>query len=616
MTAKPPARASKSGTDGAKAFDARLMGKLWKFVRPHRKLIALALALLGIMAALDVAVPYLMKVAIDSHIAVRETEGLLGIAVLSAILLLGSSVASAALAYVLALLGQRSMHELRCAVHSHVLTRSSSFFDRTPVGRLLIGITNDVENLNQIFIGGVVTLAADLVVLGLIISMMLYLSVELTVVTVLVVPLLIPLFAWSRRIMTIAFREIRVKVADLSTYVVERVSGVATIQIFCREVQAIRGYAEISAAYRKSSLASFLAGAVSPPATEAIAAVSGACVIWYAAGGIGETTVTVGLVVAFMGYANRFFGPVYILAQKYTMWQGAMAAAERIFALMDDGEPDAPARTAPIVVETSSGDGAGVAGEAIVPQALEFRDVHFGYRPTDPVLHGVTLGVPHGATVAVVGTTGSGKSTLVRLLARHYQPQSGEIRVQGRDIRDWPVHELRRHLTVISQDVFLFAGTVADNVRLGRPDADLRAVENALERVGGGRLLGRTGGVNAEVVERGANLSTGERQLVAFARALIRDPEVMILDEATAHVDPETEETIERALVTLSAGRTSLIIAHRLSTIRRADRIVVLGKGLVIEAGTRSELLAAGGVYAGMEDQLTSPRPPIAGSGS
>ena len=579
------------GTAG-KVFDARIIRRLTRYALRHWPLLLVATSLIPIASGLELALPYLLKVAVDSHIAIDRPDGLLAVGMLYVGCSIGRSLVAMGLAYVLGLLGQRTIHDLRCDVHGHVLTRSASFFDRTPVGRLLSGITNDIENLNQLFTGGVVTLFADLVMLIAIAAMMFYLDVELTLVTLALVPLLVPVFGWSRKIMRVAFRELRVKTAEMAAYLVERLSGLSTVQLFGRESRAADEYAQISSAYRKSALSSLTATSIALPTTESIAIISGALVIGYA--DLGNSAVTVGLVVAFVEYANRFYSPVHVLAQKYVVMQQAMASAERVFELLDTQDADAP--DAPV----KAGD---VVEDAEAP-ALEFRDVGFAYRPSEPVLSEITLAVPRGATIAVVGATGSGKSTLIRLLARHYEPQAGQVKVYGRDVREWPVRELRRRLTVIAQDVFLFRGTIADNVRLGRPDATIAEVEDALRRVGATQILERKEGVSLEVAERGANLSSGERQLVAFARALLRDPEVLILDEATAHVDPETEETIERAMVSLFSGRTSLIIAHRLSTIRRADRIIVLARGRIVEQGTRAELIAADNVYARLEAKL------------
>ena len=556
---------------------ARLVGAQWR-------ILAGAVGLLCLLMVLEATVPYVLKIALDDHIAVGVRDGLLPVALLFAGGLIARGLVAMALARTLVLLGQRAMHDLRCKLHAHVLTRSHAYFDRTPLGGLLMGITADVEAVGGIFAGGVVTLFVDLIVLVAIIATMLYLSPALTAVTLGAGLILIPLFAWARGRMRTAYRDVRANLATLMSFVVERISGVAAVQAYGGEHRAAREHAEKVEAYRRSLMAAAVSTWTPPLITDAVAMIAGAVVVYYSATRI-DATLTVGLVVAFVEYANRVFGPLQTIAQKYGLLQGASAAGERIFALLDDEDADAPVRTS----EAHPSDA-----------AIELRSITFGYRPGTRVIDDVSFRVPHGATVAIVGATGSGKSTLVRLLARHYEPQAGAIYVDGRDVRAWPIDDLRSELTVIAQDVFLFSGTVADNVRIGRPEASLDDVTAALRRVGApARLLEE--GLHAQVGERGANLSTGERQLVAFARALVRDPRVLLLDEATANVDPETEQVIERAIISLFAGRTCLIVAHRLSTIRRADLIVVMADGKIVETGTRAELLRAGGAYARLE---------------
>jgi ATP-binding cassette, subfamily B, multidrug efflux pump len=575
-----------------KAYDARLMARLWPFVRPHWRLFLLALVLIPVAIGFEIAQPYIIKQAIDHHIAIRSLDGLGALAGFFVACVILQALAGYGQLFFLQLLGQRSMHALRLATYRHVITRRAAFYDRMPVGRLLTRMTNDVENINEMFASGVVTLIADFAKLLAIVGMMLYLDVRLTLITFLTLPLLVMVVAWARRIMRTSFREIRVKLAAMNAYLQEHLSGIKVVQLFGREARAARDYDKINAAHRDAYLGAIRADAGMYALVEAIGIASAASIVWYAGTKIGEGALTVGLIVAFVEYVNRFFIPVRDFSAKYTVMQSAMASAERIVALLDTEEHDAPAR-----LGSPAPAGLEPAGEAV-----EFDRVVFGYRDGEEVLRGVSFRVPRGKAVAVVGATGSGKSTLIRLLTRLYEAQGGQVMAFGRDVRDHDVRDLRRRLAVVTQDVFLFTGTVADNVRLGRLDASDEEVAAALARVGADRMLARRGvGPEAEVKERGANFSAGERQLIAFARALVRDPEVLILDEATAHVDPESERLIEKGLEALTAGRTNLIIAHRLSTIRRADHIVVLQRGRIAEQGSRAELLARGGLYARLE---------------
>jgi ATP-binding cassette subfamily B multidrug efflux pump len=369
------------------------------------------------------------------------------------------------------------------------------------------------------------------------------------------------------------------------------------VQLLARAQIAQREYNDINAGHRDAYLGQIRADASMYAIVEAIGTVAVALVIWYAAGHRAENIHMIGVVVVFIEYINKFFVPVRDLSQKYAVMQGAMAASERIFQLLDTHEWDGrEVETATLASEKAVKRGSG--------PAIELAGVHFSYG-AEPVLRGVDLKVPHNATIAIVGATGSGKSTVIKLLTRLYERDRGAIRIDGEDIRDLPLDELRRRITVVSQDCILFAGTLADNIALGK-EYDRTQLEAAIKRVGLDRALARRGTgidstLDAPVTERGSNFSAGERQLVAFARALLRDPEILILDEATAHVDPEAEELIERGVAELMKGRTTLVIAHRLSTIRNADLIVVMDKGVVVEQGTHAELVARGGFYAALE---------------
>jgi ATP-binding cassette, subfamily B, multidrug efflux pump len=570
----------------------RIARRLVSLILPYWPLLLLVLALLAIVTALDVAIPYLFKVAIDSHIAVNQRDGLYSIALLFALFTVGKGLGGLALGYTFSLLGQRALHDLRCRLHAHLLTRSASFYDRTPVGRLHTAILGDVEAVSSVVTGELVTVIADLIVMIAVMSAMLTLSVPLTLITMGIAAVLVPMFWWSANRLRSHMRNVRSTMADLASYIFERLAGVVTVQTLRREATAIGQHGKKTVALRKVTLAANNMWISPHVVAENASVVAVAVILWFCAPRMDEG-LTLGLVVAFIEYSRRVFEPINSLAGKFSSFQGALAAAERIFTLLDTTDADAPARPAP----AASTPPAPAATNADPSHAVEFRDIQFGYQPDHPILHGVTLNVPRGSTIAVVGATGSGKSTLVRLLARHYQPQGGAILLDGRDVRDVPISELRRRVTLIAQDVFLFSGTIADTVRLGRADASLQDVEAALDRVG---LLARKP-ANTKLIERGGNLSHGERQLVSFARALVRDPEILLLDEATAHVDPETEQLIERALAAMFSGRTCLIIAHRLATVRRADRIVVMDKGRIVESGTRDELIALGGLYARLE---------------
>jgi ATP-binding cassette, subfamily B, multidrug efflux pump len=578
-----------------KAYDSRLMRRLWTYVRPHKGLLLLSLLLLPITVGFELAQPYVLMIAIDQHIAARSLEGLGPLA----LLYLGLVGAQAAAMYgqimLLQLLGQRAMHDLRLHTYDHVLEQRAAFFDRMPVGRLLTRMTNDVENLNEMFSISV-TLISDLVKLVAIVAIMLALDVKLTLMTFLVLPVLLVVVEYARRLMRRSFREIRVKVAAMNTYLQEHLGGLKIVQMLGREQRASERYDRINADHRDAYFDAIRADSVMYALVEAIGVCAAAIIAWYAGahiGQVGQTVLTIGLVVAFIEYVNKFFIPIRDLSAKYTVMQQAMAATERIAELLDTDEPDAAARG---VLEPARDSARGGA------PAVAFRDVRFGYREGERVLEGLSFEVPRGATVAVVGATGSGKSTLIKLLTRLYEATEGTIELDGVDIRALPVDELRRRVTVIAQDVFLFAGTVADNVALARPGADRAAIDAALERAGALPILARrAAGADTAVAERGQNFSAGERQVLAFARALLRDPDVLVLDEATAHVDPETEQAIERGLEVLTQERTTLMIAHRLSTIRDADYIVVLDRGRVAEQGTREQLLAKGGLYARLE---------------
>jgi ATP-binding cassette subfamily B protein len=574
-----------------KAYDVRLIRRLSKYIRPHVHLLAGWVVFMLATIGFELAQPYLFMYSLQHHILAGKTGALPWDALLFVGLVVAQNVSSFVEQWLLQLAGQRTMHDLRIAIFDHVLAQRAAFFDRIPVGRLMTRMTNDIESLNEMFAQGAITLIADAVKAVVIIAIMLRIDVQLSLMTLATLPLLFVLVEYARLAMRKSFRQIRVRLAAMNAFAQEHLFGIRVIHLLGRARTAQHEYNEINAGHRDAYLLQIRADAAMYALVEAIGYIAIGLIIWWASGHRAESIATIGVVVVFIEYINKFFIPIRDLSAKYAVMQGAMAASERIFQLLDTEEYDGG-------VHASATTPAAQPREST--PAVELAGVHFSYG-AEPVLRGVDLRVPGGATVAVVGATGSGKSTIIKLLTRLYERERGSIKIDGVDIRAIPLAELRRRVTVVSQDVILFAGSLADNITLGKP-YERSLVEEAVKRVGLDRALVRRGAdVTAKVAERGSNFSAGERQLVAFARALLRDPEILVLDEATAHVDPEAEELIERGVQELMKGRTTLVIAHRLSTIRNADLIVVVDKGQVIEQGTHDELVAKGGLYAALE---------------
>ncbi len=578
-----------------KAYDARLLRRLLRYLRPYRARVALAVLMLILASGLELVGPYLTALAIDEAIPARDLQMiavLAGIYAVSLFLALG-------LAYIQTLLttwiGQRVMYDLRTEIFAHLQRLSLRFFDRNPVGRLMTRLTSDVEVLNEMFTSGVVAIFGDVFTLTFIIAIMLAMSWELALVSFTVLPL-VWLVAWIfRKKVRVAYRDIRVKLARINAFLQERITGISVVQLFGREADQQAKFGAINDDHLQAHLRSITYYALFFPVIELISAIAMALIIWYGGMSALEGAVTVGVLAAFLQYARRFYRPIQDLSEKYNVLQGAMASSERIFKLLDT-EPTVPDSSQPRRLSAP-------------PRGhIEFRHVWFaynkaGYRddegPPEWVLKDVSFSVQPGERLAIVGHTGAGKTTLINLLMRFYDPQQGTILLDGVDVRDLPLRDLRAAIGLVLQDVFLFSGSARHNIRLGNDDISEQQLVAAARRVGADRFIRRLpAGYDQNLGERGASVSVGERQLLSFARALAFDPSILILDEATSSVDSEIEAQIQQALEELMRHRTSLVIAHRLSTVLNADRIIVMHMGELREEGTHAELLESGQLYA------------------
>jgi ATP-binding cassette subfamily B protein len=583
-------RAFHEESDIVKAYDTRLLRQLWPFLKPHARQLYVSLALLLVTAATSLVRPLIMRSIIDAGAINKDPTAMMrgGWMLLGVVLV--EQTLSFYQVYAMQMAGARAMADLRKFVFRFLHGRRLGFFDRQPIGRLVTRVTNDIDAIGELFAQGVLSAAGDMVRLVGIVVMMLLLDWHLSLITFAALP---PVALFVNRIRhgsRKAYRDIRTKTARLNAFLNEQVSGIAVVQAYGREKAASKEFDETNLAYRDANFRSIKFEATLDAAIEMVSSVCVALVLLSA----GMKAASVGTVVAFIAYIRQFFEPISSLSQRYTLLQSAMTGAERVFQLLETEEADCPPQ------EDAGPDAALPAASAAADDvAFELEQVDFAYKPGVPVLQQVTLRARRGEKIAIVGATGSGKTTIASLLLRLYEPTSGVVRVLGRDARSYERVELRQKFAVVPQDVYLFPGTIASNVAVGEALPDRARVDKALEYASGLDLFRRReGGVDAKVDERGSNFSAGERQLIAFARAIYKDPPCLILDEATASVDSDTESRLQRALGALMEGRTALIIAHRLSTIRAVDRIIVLGKGRVIEEGTHRELLARGGVYA------------------
>jgi ATP-binding cassette subfamily B protein len=574
--------------------------------------VALALAAIVLKAGADVLGPYLTMTAIDKYLTANaggshsfmdrflSPEPMVGIAQISGlflgVLLLGF-LFEFTQTYMMQWTGQKVMFDMRSQLYRHLQRMDISFFDKNPVGRLVTRVTTDVDALNEMFTSGVVSIVEDVFVLAAILGVMLMKNWRLALIAFVVLPIIIVATQIFRRAVRDSYRRIRVAIARINSFLQEHVSGIVPLQLFNRERKSYEEFEAVNAQHMEAFKDAIMAYALYYPVVETLSSIAIACVLWYGGHSVLAGITTLGVLVAFMQYAQRFFRPIQDLSEKFNILQSAMAAAERVFKLLDTE----PKIQSPVVEKIPEG-----------PGRIEFDDVWFAYRRMpvevdgkavpgeewDWILRGVSFTIEPGQTVAIVGHTGAGKTTLISLLLRFYDVQKGAVRIDGVDVREMNLQKLRRRCGVVLQDPFLFSGTIADNIRLGSAHVTREAVERAAKEVNVADFIqSLPEGFDSLLQERGNTLSTGQKQLVSFARALAHDPRILILDEATSSVDTDTEFRVREALTRLVEGRTSLIIAHRLSTIQRADKIIVMHKGKVREMGTHQQLLTAKGVY-------------------
>ena len=573
-----------------KAYDARLMRRLLGFMRPHRVAIGWTVVAIIGLSVLQLAPPYLTKVAIDAHITTGELDGLDTLAFLFLGVLVLSYVLEYVQTYTLQVTGQRIIFDLRMRIQEHLQRLDVAFYDRNPVGRLMTRVTTDVDALNDLFASGVVSAFRDIFMLGGIAIVLVVMDWRLAIVALSVLPLIALVTQWFRRNARHSYRQVRGWIARINAFLQENITGMATVQLFRREALHFDRFDAINQGHRDANIASIFYYAVFYPAIEVLGALAIAAIVWFGGGCTLQGTLELGSLVAFVLYSQRFFRPISDLSEKFNLLQAAMASSERIFALLDT----------PVSIEspTSRTPSDCHHGLPAGPGHIRFEHVWFAYRDDEYVLEDVTFDVAPGQRVGVVGATGAGKTTLINLLMRFYDVNRGRITIDGVDIRERSLTALRSRFGLVLQDGYLFSGTVADNIRLGSDAISDAAVRRAAAAVHADRFIASLpDGFDSPVAERGATFSVGQRQLLSFARALAHQPSVLVLDEATSSIDTDTEQLIQDALRVLMSGRTTIAIAHRLSTVQDMDAILVFHKGRLRETGSHQELLAQRGLY-------------------
>ncbi|HEV7571115.1 MAG TPA: ABC transporter ATP-binding protein [Thermoanaerobaculia bacterium] len=590
--------------EGARAFDPHLARRLLRYLKPYRVRATVSVGLVILSSIMEIAGPAIVAVAIDLYVkpqqgshgvsqrigawlvahgwALNPISGINVAAALYFVVLIGGFAVLYTQMVLMNLMGQYIMYDLRKQIFGHLQKLDIQFFDRNPVGRLMTRVTTDVDALNEMFTAGFVSIFGDIFVLAGIVGMLFWMNWRMALVLFSIVPLIVLVTAWFRRGARITYRQTRVRIAAINAFLQEHISGMATVQLFNREADEAEKFEGLNERHRDANLQSVFYYSIFYPVIELIETIGLALIVWYGGGQVLRGMLSIGTLIAFFQYAQRFYEPISDLSEKYNILQAAMAASERIFKTLD---------TPPRILDEGT-------LEIDHVESIEFRDVCFAYNEPEWVLKNVSFSVKRGDRIALVGHTGAGKTTVTSLLLRFYEPQRGEILVNGIDIRNYRVTSLRALFAIVQQDFFLFTGSIAQNISLGDETISPERIREAARRVQADRFIQRLpDGYDSEVKERGAGLSVGEKQLLSFARALAFNPPVLVLDEATSSIDTETEVLIQEAIQTLMTGRTSIVIAHRLSTIRSADTILVFHHGEIRERGTHEELMQQDGLY-------------------
>jgi len=580
-------------------FDWNLLTRAFRFMAPYKLTVALSMASVLVITASDLVMPYLLRTAIDRDIAGGSMTGLIHTCVLYLCAILVNNLATSGQTYVTGWTGQRVIFDLRDRVFTHLQTLSLSFYDGREMGDTISRLTGDIDILNELVSNSLITLVNTLFSLGGVVMVMLMMNLRLSLLNFAVIPLMLLVTSVLRRWMGAAYRKTRQRIADVTHRVEEGVSGVRIIQSFAQEDRSSGGFRSVNEENRAANIEAASVRSIYFPLVEVIGSLGVGLVLWFGGAAILRGDLTVGVLVAFVLYLFRFFEPIRSLTMLYDGVLAAMAAAERIFELLDT-EPDIVDPPQPVRLGRIEG-------------LIEYQNVGFAYEPEQPVVQDLNIAARPGETIALVGATGAGKSTTISLLSRLYDVQEGAILIDGHDLRDIAIQSLRRQLGIVLQEGFLFSDTIRENIRYGKLEATDEEIEAAAKTVGAHEFIMRLPeGYDTEVRERGEKLSIGERQLICLARALIADPRILILDEATSSVDPYTELIIQDALLELFKARTSVVIAHRLSTVRRADRIYVMEQGQVAEAGNHQELLARRGLYHNLYEMQFKAQEPAA----